>query len=321
MFISYPIEKTDTKNEGELMSQSTHAQKSCLIKEMEISSLDADSVIEYAEKNTSALDEPAKIEIKKQFFDNPILLNICDLHKKFLNIKNNLNLLAGLTDAEKDNVHFLISQRNEFKQLKSAGTVEIKDMKKIIASEKMLLPLSKTIEWWATNTTILKGLDIWENLGIRIAIESKQRNETEEQIKKKIHNLTDIKNEWISHQQFSGCSSSMLLDFYENTLCGMENCIINVITDTAAIKKWPPIIKEYLNLLLSQLNNIKKTALYSMYYRLAAAGFYEDIECDDLMHYTSDRLLEECQIDILKKEKGRLHAEACLLQSPKNLLI
>lgn len=287
------------------MSQSTLAPKVSRIQEIELSTLNPDLIIAYAEKSrATSLTEAERKAIRDAFTTNIMLSSLTGLHNQFINIEKNLCLLAGLTQPQVNQVHRLVAARREYKKRHTMGQIEIKDMKLILATERELLPLSRTVEWWTNNQDLLKQLEIWENLATKIVAENKRAGETEEEIRQKLHKLTDHKNEWILSQQFSGAPDEMLEDFYSNSLCKMESLLKEAIEDnTNNSRKWPNEIKNYLRHLLNQLIQAKKSVLYSMYFRLAAAELSQDMENDDLMHYIADILHVDCQIDILKKDR------------------
>lgn len=287
------------------MSQSSRAPTVSHIQEITLSTLNPDLVIAHAEKSrATTLSEDERKIIRETFSTNIMLSSLTGLHNQFINIEKNLCLLSGLTQSQVNQVHRLIETRREYKKKHATGQIEINDMKLILATERELLPLSRTVEWWTNNQDLLKQLDIWENLATKIAAENKSAGLTEEEIRQKLHKLTDHKNEWVISQQYSGAPDEMLNDFYTNSLCKMEKLLKETIDDnTNNSRKWPKEIKNYLLHLVGQINLVKKSVVYSMYFRLAAAELSQDMENDDSMHYIADALQNDCQIDILKKAR------------------
>jgi|SRR5579885_2876972 hypothetical protein len=272
-----------------------------LIHEPVISALDAEHVITFAEeRQRKPLSESEKTEIKNEFAANKALIELADLHNRFIDIKNNFNLLMGLNDRQSEEIQRLISNVREFKALRRKGDITIQDLKNIVADEHELIPLNQTIEWWTVNSGTLKKLEFWEDIAEMIKNDCTRNQDSDSDLKNKLHNLSDIKNEWISQQIFCGCSSSRLLDFYTSFICKMEGWLVESLTvNDYRHKKRPAAITDYIKHILYEVRELKKVALLSMHSRLVCAEYYQDIKADDLLTYTCDQLFEKCNINLL----------------------
>lgn len=295
---THPVTSTDTR--------ATHpGSAACLIREADVNHLDAEQVIQYAEQSQKKpLPETEKETIRKTFAKDDSLAELTRLHNQFIDIKTNFDLLPGLDEQQKTEAHRLIEEIRNFKSLRQKGNVSIGDMKKVLIAEKALLPLNQTIEWWTANQNTLKKLSIWENMTEMIVNSSKEKRDDDQSVRTKIHHLTDIKNDWISHQVFSSFSSENLLNFYQDFICKMQTWLTEALTSrNSHARKWHPAIRQYLNFLLYEINNLKKSAIQSMYFRLVCAEYHNDINMDDLISHVCGQINEKCDINILGQGK------------------
>ncbi|VVC76706.1 hypothetical protein AQUSIP_20310 [Aquicella siphonis] len=275
--------------------------QTCLIHEVEINRLDAEQVIQYAEQSQKTrLDYSQQEEIRKTFAKDPLLTELVRLHNQFIDIMARFNMLPGLDEKQVRELHRLIQEVREFKMLRQKGDVSMEAIKKVVANEKALLPLNHVIEWWSANQDSLKKLELWENMTDMIVNDSGKKHEEDQAARSKIHHLIDIKNDWISHQFFCGYSSEKLLEFYQNFIRKIEGWLNEALDpQNSQTKKWHPAIRNYLGFLRYEVKKLKKSAVQSMYFRLACAEYYHDIKMDDLITHVCGMIKDQCGINIL----------------------
>lgn len=273
-----------------------------------INRLDLEQIAEFAAIIKLSPLNPVQIEeLKKYMNRDPGFIEIARLHNKFIEIKDNYNLLTGLSPQQIETLQQLVKKTRVFKELRKTKEVGTQDYKDFLQNERQLLPLTQIVEYWTSNCEALKKLEVWENIGVMIANDSKENQETESTLKNKLHYLTDIKNDWIKQQFFAGYSAQQLLVFYNDYLCKIENWIVDFLKakeNTNSAK--PEIIRQYLQYLLNQLRVLKLHAINSMLARLSCSEYYCDIRHDDLLKYLSDQIKLHCGVNILKSNRNLL---------------
>lgn len=264
------------------------------IHEPAIQPLDADSIIAYAESNQAKrLSDEQKTEIRHLLSTSAAIRGLSLLINKFIQLKHDHDALQGLTPAQVARLNVLITNRKNFLEERKKKEFDTHAYATFITNEKEIVPLTKTLDYWSANTTSLKKLELWEDITTLTISEAEKNGESPDLQKNRLHKLSDIKNEWTTHQVFSGYSSENLNIFYKDYLCVLENSIAD---DLDAKHNYPVVVNNYIEFLLFQVHELKKQAVNSMLYRLYAAEYFNDMTCDDVLFYTTDKIDRQCNI-------------------------
>lgn len=320
------IKKGQTKTRGSGMSRTTQSgSQISLVRIPNINRLDLEQVIEFAASIKRTPLNPAQIEeLKKYMAADPAYIEIARLHNNFIGIKDNYNLLMGLTPQQTQELHQLIKTTREFRELRKTKEVATGDIKNFLQNEKRVAPLSHIVDWWTTNCESLKKLEVWENIGVMIATESKQNQEAETITRKKLHHLTDIKNDWIAQQFFAGYSTSQLVSFYTDYLCKIETWVSEFLRQKENHQlKQPACLREYLGYILQQLGELKRHAINSFIARLRCCEYYQDLSHDDLLNYVSDQIKQNCSVSLFKSNNNpiRRSNSIALIKASINIVV
>lgn len=278
------------------MSSSPHSESpSHHIKEPTISLFNTEEIIKFALifKKIN-LTDAQKNDITTAFHDYKSLSLLSDMLNNFVEMKNNLNSLCGLSDKQQTKLKALLEIRKNFKKT-YRNKLSTSMFEKFIANEKKINPYNQAIQWWQLNTESLRKEKVWKDIKNLIVTQASQRGEAATAIKKKLSLLKTIKSNWTKSQLFAGFSSEKLLTFYKEYILIMKEALN---TEKKSNKKYPAIIHEYIENLQAQIQAIQKQAVCSMLYRLQCAEYYHDIECDDLLSFTFDLIDDKGNINI-----------------------
>lgn len=278
------------------MSSSNHSTSAAhYIDQPIINPLNAEQIIKFASifKKTN-LTEVQQNDIKSAFRDYSSLTLMEDMLNNFIEIKNNMNSLCGLSDKQETKLKTYIEKRKAFKKVYK-DKLSSSMFEKFVENEKKINPYNQAVQWWQKNTESLRKEKVWKDIKNIIATQANENGDITADIKKKTSQFRNIQDKWTRSQLFAGFTSAKLLLFYKEYILVMEEAIK---AEEKSNKKYPAIIHEYIENLLLQIQAIKKQAIYSMLYRLQCAEYYHDIECDDLLSFTFDSIDEQGSINI-----------------------
>ena len=270
------------------MSASNHIREP-LLQELTIA-----NIMTFSAQQLTPVNEKQKAEIELLLTSDDALISLAGLISKFLMLKNNYEALSGLTNSEVTKLNALINNRRQFLQDRKNKPFDTHAYAAFIANEKDIVPLTKTLDYWNANITSLRKLELWEDINTLTIKEAEKNGESTELINERLHRLNDIKNEWTTHQVFSGFTSENLLTFYRDIISVLENCVIDYLN---ANHQTPEIVKKYIEHSLYEIHELKKQAIHSMLCRLSASQYFDDMTCDDILFFTTDRIDKQCNIN------------------------
>lgn len=241
------------------------------------------------------LTDSARNEIERSFGRYDELQRLADLMTEINLVAKGYEQLGGLTEQQKELMSQLIAEEQSYHERYDARKATHRDYKKYIADQQTLSRLRQTLEWWKLNNEEIQSDTFWESLNVATKKISKNNHESSRKARKRLHKILDIKEDYEKYQPYMLYTAENLIAFYNDHLLPLETIILSIQKKR---RQLPVMISEYLGYLLNQLQEQKKLIIYSAIFRLKAAEYFNDVGCDDLMSYTSNRIYSYANVYI-----------------------
>jgi hypothetical protein len=218
---------------------------------------------------------------------DPHLIKLEELMKIFIDIQSSLSLAPGLNKQQLHELQVLTAHVKELDSHIQKTDFDIDICKQAIATEKRIVSFHRTIDWWRLNLIGLRKKEVWNNIHLRTQEMCNNHGELAAVAQQKLMRLAMIKNNWAKHHAFAGTTSESLLLFYTHYICPLEELMTDELTSK---RKYPTLIRDFIEREREKLRAIKRHAIYSMLARLQCAEFYHDMECDDVLIHLCDQI-------------------------------
>lgn len=240
------------------------------------------------------LSEKLKSQIEQAFHESE-LLALSRLIDAANTAKDTHEALAGLTTEQKARLHMLIENQKQFHALYDKQKANHADYKQFLAEQQELARLQQKMDWWKINAAALNKPEFWENVLNVAKMQSEKNHETEKEKRKRMHQITDVREDYQKYKTYMGLTNDDLLNLHDVYFAQIEEQIHTILSKR---KTWPAMLTEYVSLLLTTLEKEQKQVMYSMLFRMQSADYYKDIQCDDLLAFSCKRIYSHANIQV-----------------------